>query len=1184
MNRIRRLLFFILFFPFIVSASLTSLTDFFKSGKTEEMPKALTGMDKQLDILQKERHQLESNKKYDVDLKKIESEQFVLKDKVSKLQGEQKELATRELSLLNQIQQVIAEIVQKNEQIFTLIDKHSKLLQEYKADFDFNHLIISDKASYTFDDVQDLERRILEVNTKIAELEKNKINAQDDLAKRRKALAAVQEELKDKQKQQKNFSTSNSSYLQGEIIDAEKQLLVFKQDLFDLKVKELDVTIAYIDTQLLVAHKQLEVLNKEQSRIKRTVKVDLAYVQEAESNLEAKRQASNVYQESITSKLAVLNQTKETLKKEYDALIQHHDIAASDAAVLRVWGKDPHSVYEWVTTALIGDNAAHESLIDTEREYLESLVMLEKNKIRFEEINVSIIRSWNKITQRKFSTNSHLEIESEIKSYEAPRAEIQADLATMHDKRTNKLNALHGLNNVLDRIKMFTKMLDKHHASFKNYESDYAEVRRLCVDAEDKVRRQIDVTAKLVDDYSKIIALLSDTLKKIEIIIAELHARSFWKRSEQSIEWSEVQHFIPDIQQFLNDIIATSKLYITLIYTRSWSSLFVTYKTKTFDDLIKLGIKLIFIYLLFLFIRFMLTYIQRRYFLESDEQPLRSWRRIFCNVIITFIRHYLSLIYIWFLGVAIVESNMVNPFFCILFYLASIPVLLFLAHRFFDYLIAQNVHRGYIFINQAYQNRFVLIVPKLIYITIILFFFREAFILGNYHESQVPAILLAVNFICLQIALISLIGKEQIIGIIPSHTPLWEWVKERVNKYYYLLVICGITIIIMSNPYVGYGRQVLYILKRFAITLLLIPLFAWTHNKLKSISSNIFFYYSDTEALKERFSAGKTWYGIFVVASFFAFIILGIALFAAVWDQPLSMQEVWSWLHYNLYSPGIDELTGKPTVVTALSLFKIVAFILGGVVLTYILNYFILRTLFDPFLVGMGVQNTISTVLRYVIIIIALLIGLNNAGLDGMAMKFFLLLISLGFALREPVADFISYFIILVQRPIKIGDLISIDTPTDSIKGIVRHITPRSVLIRKNNSITLIIPNSQIITRPLVNWSYSRTFVAFDDILMTVGYAADPAFVQKIIARALDSNTNVLKTPTPVIRLENFVDNGYQFLVRGFLPADKVLEQWDTASQVRFEIVRLLRENGIQVASPTRLIKVLPESQELPKI
>ena len=71
----------------------------------------------------------------------------------------------------------------------------------------------------------------------------------------------------------------------------------------------------------------------------------------------------------------------------------------------------------------------------------------------------------------------------------------------------------------------------------------------------------------------------------------------------------------------------------------------------------------------------------------------------------------------------------------------------------------------------------------------------------------------------------------------------------------------------------------------------------------------------------------------------------------------------------------------------------------------------------------------------------------------------------------------------------------------------------------------------------------------------------------------------ILKSPAPIVWLYDFVDNGYQFLVRGYLTADKVLEQWDISSQVRLEIVKKLRENGIEIASPTRLIRVTPEDR-----
>jgi small-conductance mechanosensitive channel len=138
--------------------------------------------------------------------------------------------------------------------------------------------------------------------------------------------------------------------------------------------------------------------------------------------------------------------------------------------------------------------------------------------------------------------------------------------------------------------------------------------------------------------------------------------------------------------------------------------------------------------------------------------------------------------------------------------------------------------------------------------------------------------------------------------------------------------------------------------------------------------------------------------------------------------------------------------------------------------------------------------------------------------------------------------------------------------------GVVRHITPRSVIIRTKNSYTVIVPNATIINETVHNWNYSRGFIAFDDIFITVPYSADPLFVKSIIEKVLDANTDLLKSPKPIIRLENFGENGYEFLLRGFLSSNKTLEIWDIASNVRLALVQALQKEGIYIALPTRLI------------
>ena len=148
----------------------------------------------------------------------------------------------------------------------------------------------------------------------------------------------------------------------------------------------------------------------------------------------------------------------------------------------------------------------------------------------------------------------------------------------------------------------------------------------------------------------------------------------------------------------------------------------------------------------------------------------------------------------------------------------------------------------------------------------------------------------------------------------------------------------------------------------------------------------------------------------------------------------------------------------------------------------------------------------------------------------------------------------------------------------DDTKGVVRHITLRSVFLRRKNSVTVIIPNSHVMNKPVVNWNYSRTFFAFDDIMITVSYSVDPLRVKELILKVLDNNINILKNPAPIVQLQNFVDNGFQFMVRAFLSPDKVLDQFDIASDVRLELVRVLRAHAIEVASPTRVVKLMSSS------
>jgi small-conductance mechanosensitive channel len=177
--------------------------------------------------------------------------------------------------------------------------------------------------------------------------------------------------------------------------------------------------------------------------------------------------------------------------------------------------------------------------------------------------------------------------------------------------------------------------------------------------------------------------------------------------------------------------------------------------------------------------------------------------------------------------------------------------------------------------------------------------------------------------------------------------------------------------------------------------------------------------------------------------------------------------------------------------------------------------------------------------------------------------------------------DLIAYFVILLQRPIKVGDYIKVD---DQVMGLVRKITPKSVVLRHRNSTTFVVPNTQIINKPVVNWNYTRNFIGLDDIYITIGYEQDPAFVKELLVKVVENNPKVLKNPRFVIRLNDFKDHGYQFMVRAYVSSNFTLEMHDIASEIRFAIAKILREHAIRFAVPVRQIvshEVVKETQEV---
>ena len=213
------------------------------------------------------------------------------------------------------------------------------------------------------------------------------------------------------------------------------------------------------------------------------------------------------------------------------------------------------------------------------------------------------------------------------------------------------------------------------------------------------------------------------------------------------------------------------------------------------------------------------------------------------------------------------------------------------------------------------------------------------------------------------------------------------------------------------------------------------------------------------------------------------------------------------------------------------------------------------QTRMDP-----GLANSIDTVVGYAGTALAALLALSYAGLDitNIAIVAGALSVGIGFGLQSIVNNFVSGLILLIERPIRVGDRIVVGDQ----QGHVRRISVRATEIETFDRASLIVPNSELITGRVLNWTH-RDLLGAVNVKVGVGYKSDPDQVIAILKKCADDHPQVLRTPAPSVALENFGDSALQFNLRVSLPdIDKAA---GVQSDLRVAIFKALGEAGIEI-------------------
>ncbi len=228
------------------------------------------------------------------------------------------------------------------------------------------------------------------------------------------------------------------------------------------------------------------------------------------------------------------------------------------------------------------------------------------------------------------------------------------------------------------------------------------------------------------------------------------------------------------------------------------------------------------------------------------------------------------------------------------------------------------------------------------------------------------------------------------------------------------------------------------------------------------------------------------------------------------------------------------------------------------------------RFLFNRLLAQSGLdrslQYAIAQVVSNIVLVVGIFFVLENTGIHLAALTVFAgaVGVGVGFGLQNVASNFISGLVILAERPITIGDRVEVA----GIAGQVEHIRARSTVIRTNDNIMMIVPNTKFIDSPVTNWTYGDRRVRFR-VPVGVAYGSDVAKVRELLLAVAHENPHTLKEPAPSVFLEQFAENSIDFKLAVW-SSEMSARPSRYRSDLNFAIEKKLREAGIEFPFPQR--------------
>jgi small-conductance mechanosensitive channel len=283
---------------------------------------------------------------------------------------------------------------------------------------------------------------------------------------------------------------------------------------------------------------------------------------------------------------------------------------------------------------------------------------------------------------------------------------------------------------------------------------------------------------------------------------------------------------------------------------------------------------------------------------------------------------------------------------------------------------------------------------------------------------------------------------------------------------------------------------------------------------------------------------------------------------------------------------SIDLIPGK-TTFSLWALLKSIVVIVGFLVATSLIARTIERRVMKLEGLAISTRIGISKFSTFMLVGLGVLLGINASGVDLTVLGLFTgaIGLGLGFGLQAIASNFVSGFVLLLDKSIKPGDVISFTgttgTSTENF-GWVQELRGRYIVVRDRDGVETLVPNQNLITNSVINWSYSDQRVRIRLPVM-ISFQDDPEIALQVLLDAAANHPRILKDPGPVSRLMSFENYGMRVEVR-FWIRDPMNGVNNVRSDVNREIWRLFKKHGITIPVQQHDVRVVQAENDPPPL